>query len=95
MLPLDSHHLSESYHDIKWKRSICSHISAVMLTHRVTVHQKFSTIMSQLDRVWRQSRLSNTTKFCIYNSRVLPSLLEASETWTLLKADIAKLEAFM
>jgi len=53
-----------------------------------------SSIMSQLDRVWRQSRLSNTTEFRIYNSCVLSSLLYASETWTLLKADIAKLEAF-
>jgi len=50
--------------------------------------------MSQLDRVWRQSRLSNTTKFRIYNLCVLSSLLYASETWTLLKADIAKLEGF-
>jgi len=51
--------------------------------------------MSKLDRVWRQSRLSTTTKFRIYNSCVLSSLLYASETWTLLKADIAKLhEAF-
>jgi len=50
--------------------------------------------MSQLDRVWRQSRLSNTTKLRIYNSCVLSSLLYASETWTLLKADRAILEAF-
>jgi len=47
-----------------------------------------------LDRVWMQSWLSNTTKFHTYNSCVLSSLLYASETWTLLKADIAKLEAF-
>jgi len=53
-----------------------------------------SSTMSQLDRVWKQSRLSNTTKFCIYNSCVLSSLLYASETWTLLKVDITKLEAF-
>jgi len=53
-----------------------------------------SSIMSQPDRVWRQSRLSTATKFRIYNSCVLSSLLYASETWTLLKADIAKLEAF-
>jgi len=38
--------------------------------------------------------LSTTTKFRIYNSCVLSSLLCVSETWTLLKADIAKLEAF-
>jgi len=53
-----------------------------------------SSIMSQLNRVWRQSQLSNTTKFHIYNSCVLTSLLDASEKWTLLKADTAKLEAF-
>jgi len=53
-----------------------------------------SSIMSQLDRVWRQSWLSNTTKFRIYNSCVLSSLPYASETGTLLKADIAKLGAF-
>jgi len=34
--------VSVSYQDIKWKRSIGSHISAVMLTHRATVHQKCS-----------------------------------------------------
>jgi len=50
--------------------------------------------MSQLDRVWMQSRLNNTTKFRVYNSCVLSSLLYASETWILLKAYIAKLEAF-
>jgi len=53
-----------------------------------------SSIMSQLDRVWRQSWLSNTAKFRIYNSCVLSSLLYAFETWTLLKADVAKLETF-
>jgi len=48
--------------------------------------------MSRLDRVARQSWLSITTKFRIYNSCVLASLLYASETWTLLKAGMAKLE---
>jgi len=77
------------------------HNLAVILTHRATVHQNWriglaSSIISQLDRVWRQSRLSNTTEFRIYNSCVLSLLLYASETWTvtLLKVDIAKLEAF-
>jgi len=46
------------------------------------------------DRVWGRSRLSNTTKSRVYNSCVLSSLLDASETWALLKADIEKLEAF-
>jgi len=40
------------------------------------------------------SRLSNITKFRIYNSCVPSSLLYASETWTVLKVDIAKLEVF-
>jgi len=38
--------------------------------------------------------VSTTTKFRIYNSCFLLSLLYASETWTLLKADIAKLDFF-
>jgi len=102
MLPPDLQHLLMSYQNIKWKRSIGSHISAVMLTHRATVHTPeilrgvglALSIMSQLDHVWKQSRLSTTTKFRIYYSCVLSSLLCASESWTLLKADIAKLEAF-
>jgi len=46
-----------------------------------------SSIMSQLDRVWRQTRLSNTTKFRIYNSCVLSSLalcswnMDTIESW--------------
>jgi len=40
------------------------------------------------------SCLGWVTKFLIYNSCVLKSLLDASETWTLLKADLAKLKAF-
>ena len=40
-----------------------------------------SSIMSQLDRVWRQSRLSNITKIRIYSSCVLSVLLYASETY--------------
>jgi len=41
-LVLDLGHLPVSYQDIKWKQSIASHISAVMMTHRAAVHQKFS-----------------------------------------------------
>jgi len=41
MLPSDLHHLPVLYQDIKWKRSVGSHISAVLLTHRATVQQKF------------------------------------------------------
>jgi len=42
LLPPDLHHLPVSYQDIKWKRSIGLRILVVMLTHWVTVHQKFS-----------------------------------------------------
>jgi len=42
MLPPDLHHLPVSYQDNKWKRSTGLYISAVMSTHRATVHQKFS-----------------------------------------------------
>jgi len=38
MLPPDLNHLPVSYQDIKWKRSISLHISAVMLTHLATLH---------------------------------------------------------
>jgi len=34
-----------------------------------------SSIMSQLDRAWRQSRLNNTAKFRTYSSCVVSSLL--------------------
>ena len=53
-----------------------------------------SSVMSQLDRVWRQSRLSNITKFRIYSSCVLSVLLYASETWTLFKDSVVKLQGF-
>jgi len=42
-----------------------------------------SSIMSQLDRVWRQSQLSTTTKFRIYNSCVLSSVITAICFWNM------------
>jgi len=44
MLPPDLHHLPLSNQDIEWKRSIGLHISAVMLTHRATVHKRLSFV---------------------------------------------------
>ena len=53
-----------------------------------------SSVMSQLDRVWKQSHFSNSTKFRIYSSCVLSVLIYGSETWTMLKSDVTKLQSF-
>jgi len=45
----------------------------------------------QLDRVLKQSNLSNSKKFQIYSSCVLSLLMYGSETWTMLKSDVIKL----
>jgi len=46
-----------------------------------------SSVMGQLDRVWRQNRLSLATKLRIYTTCVLAVGLHDAETWTLLKED--------
>jgi hypothetical protein len=53
-----------------------------------------ASAMNQLGRVWKQSHLLLTTKLRLYESCVLSILLYCSETWTLLKADIDRLQAF-
>ena len=50
--------------------------------------------MNQLGRVWRQRNLSLVTKLRLYESCVLSVLLYCAETWTLLKADVNRLQAF-
>jgi len=50
--------------------------------------------MGQLDRVWRQNRLSLATKLRIYTTCVLAVGLYGAETWTLLKEDLRRLQAF-
>jgi len=50
--------------------------------------------MGQLDSIWRQRKLSLTTKLRLYSSLVLSILLYGSETWTLLKEDSRKIQAF-
>jgi len=50
--------------------------------------------MGRLSNVWQQSRLSLATKLRVYNSLVLSVLLYGCETWTILKTDERKLEAF-
>ena len=50
--------------------------------------------MNQLTCVCRQSRLSLSTKLRLYNALVVSVLLYGAETWTLIKSDEQKLEAF-
>jgi len=49
---------------------------------------------SSLRNIWKNQRLSLTTKTRIYQTLVVSVLLYASETWTLLAADVKTLEAF-
>jgi len=61
------------------------------------VHRRIglaNSIVGQLDRVWRNRRLSLNTKLRLYTSLVQSVLLHGSETWTLTKADTAQLQAF-
>ena len=53
-----------------------------------------SSVMGQLDRVWRQNRLSLATKLRIYTTCVLAVGLHGAETWSLLKEDSRRLQAF-
>jgi len=51
-------------------------------------------MVAQLDRVWKNRRLSLNTKLRLYTSLVQSILLHGSETWTLTKGDTARLQAF-
>jgi len=53
-----------------------------------------SSIMGQLDNVWRQQRLSLSTKLRIYVSLVLSVVLYGSETWTMRKTDNDRVQSF-
>jgi len=53
-----------------------------------------NSILGQLDRVWRNRRLSLNTKLRLCTSLVQSVLLHGSETWTVTKADSARLQAF-
>ena len=53
-----------------------------------------SSVMGQLDRVWRQNRLSLATKLKICTTCVLAVCLHDAETWTPLKEDSRRLQAF-
>ena len=53
-----------------------------------------SSSMNSLTRVWAQASLSLAAKLRIYETCIMPILLYGSETWTLLKADSDRLQAF-
>jgi len=53
-----------------------------------------SAAMHAFHTVWRQCKLSLGTKLRLYQSCVLSILLYGSESWTLLKEDLRRLESF-
>ena len=48
----------------------------------------------QLDKVWRQQRLSLSTKLRTYTSLVQSVVLYGSETWTMRKVDSDRIQSF-
>jgi len=50
--------------------------------------------MAQLDSVWRQQRLSLSTKLRIYTSFVQSVVLYGSKTWTMCKVDSDRFQSF-
>jgi len=53
-----------------------------------------SAVMSSLDNIWKDTRLSLSIKLRVYLALVQSVLLCASETWTLTVADSKSLDAF-
>ena len=53
-----------------------------------------SNIFGRLANIWKRTGLSLQTKIRLYDALVISILLFGSETWTLLKADERRLEAF-
>ena len=53
-----------------------------------------SSAMNSLHKVWKLKKLKLTTKLAIYRTCIIPVLLYGSDTWTLLKSDLRRLEAF-
>ena len=50
--------------------------------------------MNNLACIWNQARLSLATKLRLYTTLIVPILLYASETWTVNKVDLDRLQAF-
>jgi len=57
-------------------------------------HQVKGFLWDFISNIWRDQRLSLCTKTRIYQTLVVSVLLYASETWTLLAADVKTLEAY-
>ena len=53
-----------------------------------------SSCMRDLAGVWKQSHLSLQTKLRLYSTLVTPILLYGSDTWTLTKSELSRLQAF-
>src|SRR5580692_1236731 len=53
-----------------------------------------ASLLNSMSRVWTQTKLSLNTKLRLYNTCIVPVLLCGSETWTLLAADVSRLQAF-
>jgi len=50
--------------------------------------------MGNLSNIWKDRHLSRQTKLKLYNSLILPVVMYGSETWTLTKNSIGRLDAF-
>jgi len=51
-------------------------------------------VMASLKRIWRDKHLTLDTKLHLYQTLVLSVLLYATDTWTLLSADVRTLDDF-
>ena len=80
----------------------CDHPCCIPVIGELWHFQYFATwrlgiagsIMAQLDKVWRQQRLSLSTKLRIYTSHVQSVVLYGSETWTMRKVDSDRIQSF-
>ena len=54
-----------------------------------------ATAIDSLSRVWSRGCLTVTTKLRIYQTCIMSVLLYGAETWTLLAADLSRLQAFL
>jgi len=87
---------------IRWQLTHRPTIMWHCLSHRlsvyaVSVHRRLGiagSIMAQLDKVWRQQRLSLSTKLRICTSIVQSVVLYGSETWTVHKVDSGRIQSF-
>jgi len=61
------------------------------ILHRIGIA---SSVVGRLDNIWKQPHLSLQTKLRIYTSCVQSTLLHGADTWTILKADGKRLQAF-